>query len=159
RNIGNSSARLQYGLQLNLSFKGFELFALGSGQTGQTLYNNSAYFWVFGDRRYSEVVLNRWTPATAATATYPRLSATNSPNNFRNSTFWLRSNDGFRLNAVQLTYNFPDQIANKLNMSKLAIYVRGSNLLDISANSELRLLNVGQAPQTRNFAGGLRVFF
>ncbi|MDP5170486.1 MAG: SusC/RagA family TonB-linked outer membrane protein, partial [Bacteroidia bacterium] len=159
RNIGNGSARFQYGLNLRVSFKGFELFALGTGQTGQSRYLNSPYFWVFGDRPYSEVVRDSWTPATASTASYPRLTSTNNGNNFRNSTYWLRSNNGFRLNAVQLTYYLPTSVVSKLNLEKLGIYVLGTNLLDISAQTQLRTLNVGSSPQMRNVAAGLRVYF
>ncbi len=157
--IGNGSARFQYGLNLRLSYQGFELFALGTGQTGQEVFLNNSYFWVFGDRRYSDVVLDRWTPATAATATYPRLSSINNPNNFRNSTFWQRSNNGFRLNVVQLSYYLPTHVAGKLGMKRLGVYVQGTNLLDVSANTEWRTLNVGSFPQARNFAAGIRAYF
>src|SRR5690606_20476134 len=86
---------------------GLELFALATGQSGYERYFNSAYYWVYGDRKYSEEVLNRWTPATSATAAYPRLSSTSNANNFRNSTFWLYESNWFGLHTVQLTYSLP----------------------------------------------------
>lgn len=48
---------------------------------------NSNYYWVYGDRKYSEIVRGRWTPETAETATYPRLTTQNNTHNFRDSDF------------------------------------------------------------------------
>ena len=154
--IGDGSARLQYGLNVHLKYKNLELFALGTGQTGQESYFNNAYYWVFGDRKYSTQVLNRWTPATANTATYPRLSSRNNPNNFRNSTFWLQKNNWFTLHTAQLTYNLPSSLEW---MKEVRIYLRAANIFTISDIKEQRELNIGTVPQMRSYALGLNVAF
>jgi len=82
---------------LKASFKNFTLFALGRGASGGNAFRSGDYFWVDGNDKYSEVVLDRWTPATMETATYPRLSSVANPNNFRNSTFWMYDNNYFNL--------------------------------------------------------------
>jgi hypothetical protein len=152
--IGNSSARFQTGVNISLSYKKFELFMLGSGQTGDHTYYTSAYYWVYGDRKYSEVVMDRWTPATAATASYPRLTSLSNSNNFRNSTFWLYENNWFNLNTAQLTYSFPD---NFIGLKNLRLYVRGSNLLMISKIKDKSQLTIGSTPQMRTISFGLNV--
>ena len=149
--IGNSHARFQYGVSLDLRWKGFDLFALGNAQTGRNIYYNSSYYWIYGDEKYSSVVLNRWTPETASTATYPRLTTTNGSNNFRNSTYWLYSDNYFNLTRAQLTYTIPP----KLFWKDLRVYVRGENLLTVSPTRKMRELNVGQAPQMTNYMVGL----
>ena len=149
--IGNSHARFQYGISLDLRWKGFELFALGNAQTGRNIYYNSSYYWIYGDEKYSSVVLNRWTPETASTATYPRLTTTNGSNNFRNSTYWLYSDNYFNLTRAQLTYTIPP----KLFWKDLQVYVRGENLLTVSPTRKMQELNVGQAPQMTNYMVGL----
>lgn len=149
--IGNNHARFQYGINLDLRFGDFELFALGNAQTGAEVYYNSSYYWVYGDEKYSALVLNRWTPETAATATYPRLTTTNGANNFRNSTYWLYSNDYFTLNRAQLSYHIPARLFWK----GLQVYVRGENFLTVGPNRKMRILNVGSAPQMANYAIGL----
>jgi TonB-linked SusC/RagA family outer membrane protein len=154
--IGNSRSRFGYGLNLNLKYKRLELFANGTGQTGGHSYYNNAYYWVYGSRKYSEVVLDRWTEETAATATYPRLSTTNSSNNFRNSTFWIQNRDYFRLQTVQLTYTFP---ANMGILKETRIFVRGNNLATISKIKDKLDLNIGSMPRMRQFSFGLTAAF
>ena len=155
--IGNSRARFEYGLNLRLKYKSLELFALGTGQTGQERYFNNAYYWIYGERKYSAVVWNRWTPATAATATYPRLSSTSNANNFRNSTFWLEENKWFELHTVQLTYTLkkPDFIG----LNETRFFLRGSNLLKFSKIKEKTDLNVGSRPQMRVLSLGVNLMF
>ncbi|MBC6994256.1 SusC/RagA family TonB-linked outer membrane protein [Neolewinella lacunae] len=154
--IGNASARFQYGLNLRLGYGGFTLFVQGLGQTGGDRYFNNPYYWVFGDRKYSTEVLDRWTPETAATATYPRLSSRNNPNNFRNSTQWLYDNGFFNLRRVQLSYSLP-QLFN--GMQTATIYLRAANLFTIADALEERELNIGTAPQTRTYAAGIIASF
>lgn len=157
--IGNSKPRETYGIHLLLQYKNLELFALGYGQYGADTYFNSSYYWVYGDEKYSNVVLNRWTPQTAATATYPRLSSTNNPNDFVNSTFWLHKDNWFKLQTVQLTYSFPEHTILKTPLKSVRVYLRGSNLMTISGIRNYLILNVGRAPQTRNFEFGIITSF
>jgi len=157
--IGFYHPNLQYGLNLRIAYKIFDLFLLGTGQTGRsTVYNNS-YYWVYGERKYPELVTGRWTPATAATATYPRLSSTNNANNFRYSTYWLRKNDWFTLHTVQLNINLPERLAERSFAKRFQFYLRAYNLFTISANSKRRELNIGTEPQFRTYAAGINATF
>jgi TonB-linked SusC/RagA family outer membrane protein len=149
--IGNAHARFQYGLNLRLGFGRFELFLAGDAQTGGEVFYNNSYYWVYGNEKYSSVVLNRWTPATAATATYPRLTTTSGSNNFRNSTYWLYSANYFSLDRAQLTWHVPA----KLFWKGLEVYVRGNNLFMIAPARKQRQLNIGSAPQMSSYAIGL----
>jgi TonB-linked SusC/RagA family outer membrane protein len=149
--IGNSHARTQYGLSINLQYGNFDFFALGVGRSGSDVYYNDSYYWVYGQRKYSEVVINRWTPETAETATYPRLTTGGGSNNFRNSTYWLYSNDFFTLNTAQLTYKLPA----KHFWKGIQLYVRGSNLFTISETRKQRELNIASSPQMRSYLFGI----
>ena len=139
--LGDSQPDLNYGVNLTLKYKGFSFFILGAGQAGGEIYDNSNYFWVSGNDKYSEIVRNRWTPQTAATATYPRLSSGENPNNFRNSSFWMRNSDYFKISRIQLTFDFPKQVVSNLKMRDLGLYVRGNNLFTISKNRDRIDLN------------------
>ena len=155
--IGHSNPRLGYGLTLNIRYKGIELFLLGTGQSGQSILFNSPYYWVYGDRKYSEEVLNRWTSATASTATYPRLSSTSDANNFINSTYWLYKNDWFKLQTVQLTYSLED--LSFAGLDEARFFVRGNNLAHISKIKDKTDLNIGTAPRTRSLSLGFTLLF
>jgi TonB-linked SusC/RagA family outer membrane protein len=157
--IGNFRSRFQYSLNLNISYRSFELFMLGTGQTGGNNHYNNPYYWVFGERKYSETALNRWTPETASTATYPALTTGSGANNFRTSTFWLEEDIFFTLNAAQLTYNVPRRLTTRISMNNLKVYVRGSNLLMLSDIKDKKQLNIGSEPQFRTFAIGVNAHF
>ena len=147
------------GINFTAKWKNFTLFALGTGGFGGHAFKSSSYYWVYGDGKYSEVVRGRWTPETAATATYPRLTTLDGNNNFRNSTFWLYKTNRFDLAKVQLTYDFPKRLLQKTFLKEASVYVSGSNLLTISKERELMEMNVGSAPQTRFYNLGVKVTF
>lgn len=158
--IGRWIAPLTYGINLNIGYKAFNLFVLGTGNNGGNALKNGSYFWVSGDTKYSEEVLNRWTPGTAATATYPRLSSQQSANNFRTSDFWLYKTDRFNLQKVQLSYTLPDQVfGGKSFVNGLMIYVAGANLYTFSKNRDILDLSVGTTPQFRYYNAGIRAKF
>jgi len=157
--IGRWIAPLTYGINLNIGYKAFNLFVLGTGTNGGNSIKNNSYFWVSGDVKYSEIVLDRWTPGTAATATYPRLSSQQSANNFRNSDFWLYKTDRFNLSKVQLTYTFPDRVFGKSFVRGLIIYAAGANLYTFSKNREILDLSIGTTPQFRYYNAGIRAKF
>jgi len=157
--IGNSQARFSYGLNVNLKYRNFNLFAIGNGRIGSDAMYSGDYFWVQGNDKYSEEVLGRWTPSTAESATYPKLTSKSSANNFRTSTFWLYNNNYFTLNRVQLTYDVARSFANKVFMKDLCIYLRGDNLARLSEDSEKRQLRIGQEPLYRSYALGVRMMF
>jgi hypothetical protein len=146
-------------MNLNLRYKNLELYAQGVYQSGANEIYRSAYYWIYGNRKYSELVLNSWTPETAATASYPRLSTKNNSNNFRNSTYWMYDDDYFTLRTVQLTYTFPEKWMVKMPSKQILVYIRGSNLLTVSPSKEQRELNIGDTPQFRGYAIGLKMMF
>jgi TonB-linked SusC/RagA family outer membrane protein len=155
--IGNFRPRLGYGLNLTLEYKKFGFFALVHGTGGENRFFNNSYYWIYGERKYSEVVRNRWTPETAATATYPRLTTGGGSNNFRKSTYWLENNSRLNLQTVQLYYTLPE--FNLLGTQEARIYLRAYNVFQISKTKEKNELNIGSAPQTRDFSIGLTATF
>lgn len=156
--IGKWTAPFQMGVHFTVKYKYFTLFAQGSGTFGGNGLKNGKDTWVYGDGKYSDVVLNRWTPETASTATYPRLTTESGDLNFVASDFWKYSTSAFRLNKVQLTYDLPQSIfAGDSFVKGVSVYVSGSNLLTIAKERKYMELNVGTAPQTRMYNLGVKV--
>jgi hypothetical protein len=132
--IGNDKPLSFYGLTAGFNFKGFDVSALLQGVCNRDIYvMNSiadAGFMVIG-QAYSqayEQVLGRWTPETASTATYPRLTAGNNINNTQPSSFWVRSGNYLRLKNVSVGYTLPFKLSNRLNISQIRVFVNGQNL-------------------------------
>jgi TonB-linked SusC/RagA family outer membrane protein len=147
------------GLNLTASFKNIRLFVLATGYYGGHGMKNNSYHWVFGDRKYSEVVRDRWTEETAETATYPRLTTQNGSNNFRDSDYWLYKTDRINLAKVQLTYDVPETLLTNFLFKEISAYISGSNLLTISKEREILEMNIGSAPQMRFFNLGVKALF
>ncbi|MGV3764688.1 MAG: SusC/RagA family TonB-linked outer membrane protein [Chitinophagaceae bacterium] len=156
---GWNGSPFSYGINLTLKWKNLTLFALGNGQNGAIGYKNSSYFWVRGTGKFSDQVLGRWTEATAATATFPRLTSGAGNNNYQNSTFWMYKNNRFNLNRVQLTYDFDQAIFKNSIIHGLSVYGLADNLLVVSKERELMETNIGNAPQFRFFNLGVRASF
>jgi TonB-linked SusC/RagA family outer membrane protein len=157
--IGRSQAPFSYGLNLRLSYKNFTLFTRGNGRMGADGMLSNNYYWVDGDDKYSTYILDRWTPATAATATLPRLSSIANTNNYRNSSFWLYSDNYFTVDRMQLTYDLPIRMSNRINMKALSVFADVSNLVMVSKNRHIKELNIGTDPQYRSYSLGLNVSF
>ncbi|MPR31902.1 SusC/RagA family TonB-linked outer membrane protein [Salmonirosea aquatica] len=159
KRIGRAQAPFSYGLNLRLAYKRLTLFARGNGRTGADGMLSNDYFWVDSDDKYSTYAMNRWTEATKATATFPRLSSIASNNNYRNSSFWLYRDNYFTLDRLQLTYDFPIQLANRLNVKSFSCFADVSNLLTVSKYRDIRELNIGSEPQYRSFSLGVNASF
>jgi hypothetical protein len=156
---GWSAAPFTFGLNLTVKWKNLTLFAMGTGSTGAIGFKNSSYYWVEGSSKYSDVVWGRWTPATSATATYPRLTTTANSNNFQNSTFWMYKTNRFDLTRLQLTYDFKQKLLEKTPIRELSAYVSGESLLTVSGDVRLMETNIGTAPQFRFFNLGVKAGF
>ena len=153
---GYSACPFIYGVNLTLNWKQFTLFVAGTGQMGaKAMMNND---WIYNQSKYTSVVRGRWTPETAATATYPRLTAKDNTNNFRNSTFWIYSTDRFNLNKVQLTYDMPSSWFENKVVKGMSVYFLGESLLTISKHHKYMDTSYG-APYCRFYNIGLKMKF
>lgn len=157
--IGEWGNPLSYGVNVKLSYKGLSLFVLGVGENGGYGVTNNDYYWVDGTDKYSSVVLNRWTPETAATATFPRLSSKLNKNNFQTSTFWLYDNSYFDIKRAQLTYELSENICKKLKMKNVSVNVAGVNIFRFAENKDIQQLSFGYNPQFSYWTLGLRTTF
>ena len=162
---GFSGAPLTTGLNLSANWKNFTFFALATARFGANSikgFGNAAqsnYFWVNGEEKYSVETRNRWTPETANTATFPRLTTLNGDNNNRSSDFWMYSTDRFDLSKVQITYRLTNNVMKSKVFNGLDFYLTGFNLLTVSQERELLELNLGGAPQTRLYNLGVKASF
>jgi TonB-linked SusC/RagA family outer membrane protein len=147
------------GLNLTLKWKDFTFFALGTGYFGGTGLKSNDYYWISGDDKYSEVVRNRWTPETAETATYPRLTTLEDTHNFRPSDFWTYKADQFNLSKVQLTYDLPQSLFRNSFVRNLSVYAYAANVLTIAKERKILETNVGSSPQVRLYNIGFKIGF
>jgi TonB-linked SusC/RagA family outer membrane protein len=132
--IGYSNTpRKTFSINLGLDYKGFDLSALFQG-VAQVSYipADEAQIQFYGGLDAFDWVVNRWTPETRETATYPVLhqSAYNysSSNNFKTSTYWLKDASYVRLKNLEIGYNIPPKITKRIKISNSRVYLNGQNL-------------------------------
>ena len=156
--LGKWTPDVTLGFNFTAKYKNFTLFLNATGNFGASAVKNNSYEWC-ETGKYSDVLLNRWTPETAATATYPRLSLEHSDLNYVTSDFWTYKTDAVRLNKVQLTYDFPATMFQSSFVKGLQLYVYGADLLTIAKERKYMETAVGSAPQCRSYNLGVKVNF
>ena len=156
--IGHSSPRLIYALNLRVGFKNFELTAVGNGRAFYDIGMTNKYFWNgWNDNNYSNFVKEN------EGGDYPRLTYQKVNNNFIGSNFWLRDGGYFKIQNVELAYNVPAGAAQVIGARGLRLYVRGANLLTVSKIKDVdpESINSGVTvnPLFRTFTGGVKLTF
>jgi len=164
--IGHSNPRFIYGADINLGYKGFELFVLGYGVSKRDIdVRNNNYYHADSKDKYSQYVLdNRFqTSSPSVNALHPRLTTMSRANDNQRSSYWLKNGAFFKIKNVELAYSFSDKIANKLLLPNLRLFIKGANLATFSKIEELdpESLNMGVStyPSMRTFTGGLSIKF
>ncbi|GAA4305512.1 SusC/RagA family TonB-linked outer membrane protein [Compostibacter hankyongensis] len=161
--IGNEKPLLFYGADLGFSWKHFSLSLLIQGAAHRDIVLTGPGEWAFqndGKGQAWQHNLDRWTPATASTAAYPRVSVGTNVNNDIVSSFWVRTGSYVRLKNAELAYSFDDIRLGKIKVSRLRIFLNGLNLLTISPfkQSDPETLP-GSYPLQRIVNGGITVKF
>jgi TonB-linked SusC/RagA family outer membrane protein len=157
--LGHWNPDFYLGFHFTAKYKGFTFFMNWTGDFGGMGLKNNEYAWCYGERKYSDMALGRWTPETANSATYPRLTASNNDLSFVDSDFWTYKTSALRLNKVQFTYDFPANMFAGKWINGLSVYVSGNSLLTIAKERKYMETSVGSAPQTRSYNLGVKVNF
>lgn len=157
--LGKWGAPFSLGVNLTARWKGFTFFAMCTGNFGGNGIKSNSYTWVYGDRKYSEVVRDRWTEETKNIATYPRLTTQSGDNNFRNSDFWMYSTDRFDISKVQITYDLPKSLLQNCFIKGVSVYASGSSLLTIAKERKYMEMNIESSPQCRSYNLGVKAEF
>ena len=128
--IGYSrTPEIMYGASFGVSWKGIDLSALIQGAAhADVSLNGEAAYEFFQGGKVKPFHMNRWTPETASTATYPLLHATTNANNHRQSSFWIRSADYTRIKNAEIGYQLPKRWVKRMGLTYFRVYVNGQNL-------------------------------
>ncbi|MFI3286021.1 MAG: TonB-dependent receptor [Rikenellaceae bacterium] len=106
---------------------------------------------------------NRWTEATADTATLPRATLANIKNNYANSDLWLVDASYVRLKNIQVSYRINSKYLQNLGVRTLDVTASGYNLLtftDFELNDPEALSNATPGyPVMKIFNLGLKIGF
>lgn len=140
--IGNNFPRTAIGLDVNLRYKGFGLYVLGTTELGVNNLRDNNYYRNNSESKYSVLALDRYHPVNNPNGTMPRLTTYSGSNNNAASTYWIENANFFRLKNAEISY---DLAAGGKTVQNYRFFVRGTNLFVLSDNKDLdpEVINAG----------------
>ena len=146
---------IHFGIPLGFQYKGVDFSVLFQGAANASVLLNGAAVWDFplleSDKmgKVKPMHLNRWTPETAETATYPALSLLDrTVNKNPNSSLFLYDAKYLRLKNMEIGYTLPSKWVGKLGLQQIRIYAQGLNLFTWDGLDEVDI-----DPETREGSG------
>jgi TonB-linked SusC/RagA family outer membrane protein len=152
-----------YGFGGNFRYGIVDLVFQFQGVVGRTL--NIQGLVNSGPSSLNQLSLDRYTPANAANAEYPRLGIADRGNNTVVSDFWLRSADYLRLKSLEVGLHLPSRLTSKLGVNTARLYVGALNLFttnDLGIGVDPEVNNAGRGttyPYSKTYTLGLSVAF
>ena len=129
-----------YGVNIYLQYKNFDLTMFWQGVQGVDVitkdYKQQTDLWAgvnVSNLNKGDRVLNAWNPYNTGSS-IPALSTMNNNAEDRVSSYYVENGSFLKLRNLQIGYNFPSELAKKLCMSKLRLYLSAQNLLTIKSN-------------------------
>jgi TonB-linked SusC/RagA family outer membrane protein len=157
---------MSFGFGGTVSFKGFDASLYFTGAANTSVFLSGFSMWPFYDglgvnNVLTEYYNNRWTPSNP-NALYPAIDVGNNPNNYVNSTLWMRNGNYLRLRNAEIGYTLPKRLINRIGMNNLRFFVNAVNLItwdhikiiDPESND-----GTGGYPLQRSLNAGLQINF
>ncbi|UOQ76005.1 SusC/RagA family TonB-linked outer membrane protein [Hymenobacter sp. 5516J-16] len=183
--VGNVFPKLQYGLNLNLGYGGFDVTAFFQGVQGNDVFNTTKY-WLdrTDDNGNYRADFSPWTPTNPSTTTPRALIAGGNSgrapgnNALFNTTRWLEDGSYLRLKNLQVGFTVPKPLLERTKyVASLRIFATGQNLFTITdysgydpetvgsgafntlGNNLARGVDEGSYPNLRSFTLGIQAGF
>ncbi|GHT34267.1 hypothetical protein AGMMS49574_21440 [Bacteroidia bacterium] len=161
--LGHAFSPHNFGGNISLAYKNFDLSANFYGQIGGYNSMDASGFAITrgGEQTSAWMYLQRWTgPGTSNYV--PRTVAGDPNDNYRRSSFWLRSTDFVRLQNVQIGYNLDKLLYGEAShvIKKLRFYIAAQNLFCINTypGSDPEQ-GIAGYPIPRSFYAGINIGF
>ena len=137
--LGNQYPRFQFGGNINLGFRSWDMSIAFQGIGKKNSYMGSAMVQPLRDNygNIPAIIEDQYwsvfnTDEQNARARYPRLTKTGISNNYAISDYWLFNGAYFRLKNVTLGYTLPETVTRYVGMKKVRVYVSASDLFCLS---------------------------
>lgn len=167
---------LNFGLNFNFQYKGFDLTADFSGGGMYSYNQNWEMRWpyqnggnllasMYDDRYHREDILDINSPWIAGKNPPLRFNTGGHSNYNRNSTWWLTNVKYLRMRTLEVGYTLPERVLNKWKMSRARVFVSSYNLFALDnvhqfgIDPEVADENGLQYPQNKVVNVGFNVSF
>jgi len=169
--IGNPHPDVTLGVNLGLSFKGFDFAINGSGAFGQQIMRSYRSYSDAPYQNYDTTILNRWI-GQGTSNSQPHITSTGSENVNWVSSRYMEDADYFKIKSVTLGYDFK-KLWKSCPFQQLRLYVQAQNLYTFTkytgldpevgnsagADSWASGIDLGLYPTSRTFYVGANIKF
>lgn len=153
------------GLNLGMKYKGVDFSMLLTGIANRSLVMSNNVFRGMQDNNKItlENAQNSW--GVASNPLYPRMTTLSNPHNYQASSLWMKDVDYLRIQTIELGYNLPEKILNKMKFSEIRFFVNAYNLFTFdglrSYNLSAEIPNAGVTlyPETKIINVGTHLKF
>lgn len=168
--LGCGLPTLNYGITINLEYKGFDFTAFGTGVSGNKIlpqgWRTDRPYCNF----YSWFYENAYDPETG-TGKFPAISKAGWVQNAFSSDMTIFSGAYFKIKQIQLGYSLPKELLNKVFISRLRVFASLENFFTFSkypgldpeaasANSQNGLgIDMGTYPTAKQLIFGVNLTF
>jgi TonB-linked SusC/RagA family outer membrane protein len=158
--------RVTYGVNLSVSYKGFDFSALiqGVAQTSR-YYSSYGINEPFFDGNFSEYHRTAWTIEryeAGEKITYPALSTVASYSTTQND-FFIMDRSYTRLKNAEIGYTLPQHLSKRIGIRKMRVYTNGQNIFLwdklLTKNYDPEQSNALSIPILRVFNLGVNIVF
>jgi len=176
--LGHGFPKLNYGLNFNASYRNWDFSVHTHGVAGQDIYSYSAMTLsnIYpGDNQTIPNILTSsskaaWTKENQST-TMAKLTILDYNYNMRGSDAWVKKGDYFKIDNVQVGYNFDPALLRSVKMEGARLYLSVQNLICISGYNKygdpeaghgsvlFTGLDTGRYPLPRIYSVGLNIQF
>ncbi|MFN8241286.1 MAG: SusC/RagA family TonB-linked outer membrane protein [Bacteroidales bacterium] len=169
--IGDPNPDFTYGLNLQVTWKNFDLSTFIYGSQGNDIYNWNKWWtdlWPsFQGQKSTDLLYNSWT-TTNTSATVPKASnKSNFSTNTQSLSYYIEDGSYLRMKNIQIGYKIPQNLLNKVNIKSLRVYVQAVNLFTMTKYSGLDPelgggdtnfgIDQGNYPNVKQFIFGLNL--
>ncbi|MBO5580095.1 MAG: TonB-dependent receptor [Prevotella sp.] len=140
-----------WGLNIYLQYKDFDFTMFWQGAQGVDVISDlkkETDLWSglnISNLNKGRRLLDAWSPANPG-SNIPAVSTMDNNNEKRVSTYFVENGSYAKLRTIQLGYNFPKSICEKIHLSRLRMYLSAQNLLTIKSKNF-----TGVDPENANF--------
>jgi len=131
--VGKALPDFEYGINLNVAYKGFDATAFFAGVAGNSIYNEQKWWSQRYDDNANYLTTDVFWTGEGTSNLIPRPQHLDSSlNPTQNSDRYVEKGDYFRLKNLQIGYALPSEVIEKIGLSKLRLYATGQNLFTIT---------------------------
>jgi TonB-linked SusC/RagA family outer membrane protein len=171
--LGSPNPDFTYGLNLNASYKNWDVSMFFYGSQGKEIMNYvkwwTDFFPSFQGAKSKDLLYNSWTSSKTNAKTPITENESNFSNNNAVNSYYLEDGSYFRMKNLIVGYTLPNSLLSKYKIDKLRLYVQATNLFTLTKYTGLDPeligaddsygIDEGILPTVRQFLVGINVNF